>query len=331
MERQQLDVSVVICAYTEERWNDLVEAVESVKNQTVPAREIIVVIDHNQALFERAQAEIVGVVVIENGEARGLSGARNSGIATASGAIIAFLDDDATAAPDWIERLLEGYGQPEVLGVGGAIEPLWEQGRPAWFPEEFDWVVGCTYRGMPTTVAPVRNLIGANMSFRREVFERVGGFRNGMGRVDTLPIGCEETEFCIRARQHIPGSIFIYEPRATAFHKVSASRVRWRYYLSRCYFEGRSKAVVSWLVGQRDGLASERVHVLRTLPSGILRNLLEVVSQRDITGLKRTGAIIVGLAATTLGFLSGKLKTVEAARERGWAGNSRQHIIGAPE
>ena len=78
---------------------------------------------------------------------RGISGARNSGIAAARGAIIAFLDDDAIAAPDWLEQLLAGYSSPNVLGVGGAIEPQWQGGRPRWFPPEFDWVVGCTYLG----------------------------------------------------------------------------------------------------------------------------------------------------------------------------------------
>src|ERR1019366_4796017 len=99
------DVSVVICAYTEERWHELIAAVKSVRTQTVAPREIIVVIDHNQALFERVQANISGITLVENHEPRGLSGARNSGISCSQGSLIAFLDDDAIAEPDWIERL----------------------------------------------------------------------------------------------------------------------------------------------------------------------------------------------------------------------------------
>src|SRR5919202_688038 len=93
------DVSVVICAYTEARWDDLVAAVESVQCQTAPPPEIVVVIDHNPGLLARVCRHIPGVVVIENREPRGLSGARNSGLATAQGAVIAFLDDDAVAEP----------------------------------------------------------------------------------------------------------------------------------------------------------------------------------------------------------------------------------------
>ena len=79
-----LDVSVVICAYTEARWQDLLAAVDSVQRQSAPPREIIIVIDHNPALLERTRTHLAGVVVVKNREQRGLSGARNSGIAAAS-------------------------------------------------------------------------------------------------------------------------------------------------------------------------------------------------------------------------------------------------------
>ena len=127
--------------------------------------------------------QLPDVIVTDNQQQQGLSGARNAGVAVAGGEVVAFLDDDATAAPDWLERLAAGYADPDVLGVGGAIEPVWSTSRPRCFPEEFDWVVGCTYRGLPQTPAPVRNLIGANMSFRRTVLNTIGGFRCDIGRI----------------------------------------------------------------------------------------------------------------------------------------------------
>ena len=57
------NISVVICAYTEERWNELIVAVESIRRQSIPPYEIIVVIDHNIQLFERAQSHIPGITV----------------------------------------------------------------------------------------------------------------------------------------------------------------------------------------------------------------------------------------------------------------------------
>src|SRR3954449_2150307 len=93
-------VSVVICAYTQDRWADLVDAVRSVQQQSAPALETIVVIDHEPELLARVRRELPHVVAIANDEQRGLSGARNTALRHARGAVIAFLDDDARADPD---------------------------------------------------------------------------------------------------------------------------------------------------------------------------------------------------------------------------------------
>jgi GT2 family glycosyltransferase len=301
-----VDVSVIICAYTEARWTELVDAVHSAIRQDPPPREVIVVVDHNAQLFTRVAQELPAVRVVENTEALGLSGARNSGIAVALGDILCFLDDDAVATADWLVRLTEHYQNVDVLGVGGSIEPGWSAGRPFWFPEEFDWVVGCTYRGMPESTAPVRNLIGCNMSFRRAVFSAVGGFSSGIGRVGTRPVGCEETELCIRVQQRDSGSILLYEPRAPVLHRVPAIRARWSYFLARCYSEGLSKALVAQLVGSHDGLSTERAYTLRTLPQGIVRGLADTARGKP-SGLARAVAIVVGLAFTAAGYVAGRL------------------------
>lgn len=301
------DISVVICAYTEKRWDDLVLAVASLHQQTHQPREVIVVIDHNPQLWQKACAELRDVILLENNEAQGLSGARNCGIAQAQGAIIAFLDDDAAAAPDWLRHLEAAYSQPAVVGVGGAIDPRWAAGRPAWFPREFDWVVGCTYRGMPWQPTPVRNLIGANMSFRREVFQQVGGFRTGVGQVGSSMLRCDDTEFCIRVGQQLPDAQFLYLPQAAVFHHVPAERANWDYFRTRCYTEGLAKAQITRLVGKQDGLSAEREYTLRTLPAGVLAGLSDFIAHLDGTGLARAGAITCGFALTASGYLVGHL------------------------
>lgn len=303
--------SVVICAYTAERWGQLVAAVRSVQAQTAVPQQVVVVVDHNESLLGRARRELPGVTTVPNREARGLSGARNSGVAVATGEVVAFLDDDAVAEPEWLERLLARYGDPAVLGVGGSIDPDWVDGRPAGFPAEFQWVVGCSYRGLPTTAAPVRNLVGANMSVRRDVLQRAGGFRSGIGRVGRLPVGCEETELCIRARNLFPAGEFVFEPAARVAHVVPASRTSWRYFRARCYGEGISKARVSSAAGPRDALSSERTYTLRTLPAGLVRSLAEGV-RGDRSGLQRAAAIAGGLMLTTAGYLVGTVREARA-------------------
>ena len=308
-------ISVIICAYTDLRWNDLIEAVGSLRRQQLAPAELIVVIDHNPGLLARARAEFPDVTVVENTGPQGLSGARNSGLAAARGEIVAFMDEDATADPSWLQELAAAYADPNVLGAGGAIVPEWQHGRPAWFPEEFDWVVGCTYRGMPQAQAPVRNLIGCNMSLRRAVFAEVGGFRPGIGRVGTLPVGCEETELCIRVRQRWPHGELVYVPAAVVRHRVPQGRGTWEYFRRRCYAEGISKALVTQLVGAQDGLSSERAYTLRTLPEGMLRGLGAALRGHG-GGLRRAGAIAGGFALTTIGYGRGLLARVGSRRGR---------------
>jgi GT2 family glycosyltransferase len=308
-----LSVSVIVCAYSDARWDALLEAFQSVRRQTVKPAEVIVVIDHNASLFERSKLAFEGARVVENGHSAGLSGARNTGVELARSSILAFLDDDACAAPDWLARLMAGYHSDNVIGVGGAIKPRWAVARPAWFPVEFDWVVGCTYRGLPEMESPVRNLIGANMSLRKDVFATVGGFSAQVGRIDNLPAGCEETELCIRARQHWPEAVLLYDPAAQVCHRVPAERAHWHYFVSRCFGEGRSKAVVTRLVGAQAGLESERAYVRRTLPAGIGRGLADLFTRGDGAGILRAAAIAAGALLTLAGFVSGSLRGAKSA------------------
>ena len=309
-------VSVVVCAYTLDRWDDLARAVASLRGQTIRPAEMIVVSDHNPELAKRVRTAWADVIALENREPAGLSGARNTGVAAATGDIIAFLDDDAAAEPDWLTQLLAAYADPAVAGAGGAIAPRWVAGRPAWFPEEFDWVVGCSYRGMPERPARVRNLIGANMSFRRELLDAAGNFQTGMGRIGARPLGCEETELCIRGSRRLPGAVYAYRPAAVVRHTVPPSRGTWRYFAARCYSEGLSKAHVAELVGADAGLAAERSYTRQTLPRGVWRGLCDA-ARGDVDGLRRAAAIVAGLAITTFGYGRGTLARRLAAGRRG--------------
>ncbi len=303
-------ISVVVCTHTEERWSDLSACLESLRRQVIAPGQIVVVVDHNPALLTRVRAHWDDVLAIENENAACLSGARNTGLAAARHRVVAFLDDDATAAPDWVERLVETYADPAVLAVGGAIEPSWPGGTPpAWFPNEFDWVVGCTYRGMPKEMTEVRNLIGANMSFRREILASVEGFRESLGRVGMYPAGCEETEFCVRLHDRWPDGKILHNPAARVTHRVSPDRATFRYFLARCIGEGSSKAVLRRLVGARRALESERRYTLRTLPRGVARGFADALVHGDGGGILRAAAIIVGLGATTAAYAAGHLSS----------------------
>ncbi|MGA2520242.1 MAG: glycosyltransferase [Acidimicrobiales bacterium] len=296
-------VTVVVCAYTERRWDTLVAALASLRDQEWPPDQVVVVVDHNEALLARCRASFhADVEVVANRETRGLAGARNSGIGVATGDVIAFLDDDAVADPGWLGALLERFDDPAVAGAGGLVNPLWAGGeRPRWFPPEFDWVVGCSHRGLPEVVAPVRNPIGASMSMRRRLFDELGGFDTAMGRVGTLPLGCEETEFAVRASQHMAGIVFLHVPQAVVDHHVGPERARVGYFLRRCYAEGLSKAAVTRRAGAGDALSSERHYTAVTLPRAVVAGLVEAL-RGDPSGALRSAMVVAGLAAAGLGY-----------------------------
>lgn len=315
MNSPAVTATVVVCVYTEKRWDDIVAAVGSVAAQDVAAAETLVIVDHNPALLARAQEEFGPPVrVLPNAHRQGLSGARNTAIAEAVGDVVVFLDDDAAARPGWLAALLEPYSDPTVKAVGGVAHPRWPVNRPRVLPGaapydpnatgELDWIVGCTYTGQPVRQAEVRNLMGCNMSFRREVFERVGGFAEDIGRIGKNPLGCEETELCIRARQAYQRTgekiRIVFEPAAAVDHRVSADRVHWDYLRRRSWAEGLSKAAVSKLVGSDDALATERSYVAKVLPTAVLRELKE-------GRVSSAAAVVTALACTTAGYVRGKL------------------------
>ena len=258
--------TVVICVYTEKRWDDIVAAVGSVLAQDVRAAEVLVVVDHNPALLERARGafgekragagERAPPGSVRGAQHRGRRRLRRRrGLPRRRRRRAAGL---AARAARPVRRPRRGRG-----GRGGAPAVPRRAGR-ACCPRggtgadatgELDWVVGCTYTGQPTEQAEVRNLMGCNMSLRREVFARVGGFAEDLGRIGRNPLGCEETELCIRIRQSYRRmgreARIVFEPAAQVDHRVSADRVRWAYLRRRSWSEGLSKAAVSRLVGQR--------------------------------------------------------------------------------
>jgi glucosyl-dolichyl phosphate glucuronosyltransferase len=296
---------VIVCAYTEDRLSQIRMALGSVARQTMPPCQVIVVADHSSALYQRLAAEYPGFEVVHNEFQRGLSGARNTGVKHAAGEVIVFLDDDARAERDWIEKLLKSYEDESVVGVGGLVLADWgPMERPIWLPEEFLWVVGCSYKGLPETRAWIRNPLGANMSFRRSAFDRAGLFDPGIGRNagDTRPLGCEETEFSIRLLEAWPGGRIIYEPRAVVHHHVDRTRRTWGYFLNRCYAEGCSKARVAGKSGSAAALSSERSYMTRTITRAAYREMRALLRPGGRNALGRLAALVLGVSWTGAGY-----------------------------
>jgi len=295
-------VSVIIAAFSMQRWDNLCEAVASVQAQTVPVLETIVVIDHHPDLLARARGKLHGVTLVENGGDRGASAARNTGVKASHGEIVAFLDDDAIASPRWLEALLRHFADDGVVGVGGRLDPLWATSRPGWFPAEFDWVVGASYRGMPKDAEPVRNVWSNNMAIRRQVFDSVGGFRDDFGKVGIRPRP-EDTDLCLRTTGENGAGIWIYEPTAAAQHRVSTERTTVRYFTYRCFNEGWGKAELAALNGISKSTSAELKYTRHVLPAALTRGLREAY-HGDGAGISRNLAIVAGFSTVMIGYLA---------------------------
>jgi len=318
--------SVVICACSERRWSVLNEVLAALEQQTVVPHEIVLVIDHNAALLARARAAFLSVRVLAHEGVAGAAGARNTGSLAAEGHVLAFLDDDAVPDTSWLERLLSPFADPAVAVVGGASLPRWEAVRPRWFPPEFDWIVGCSHVGMPSTPTRVRNVWANNMAIRREIFGQLAGFDCAFGPKPGAPRYCEETELCIRLAHTFPEAVLLYHPEAVVRHLVPRERATLGYYLIRSTREGRSKAILTALVGGRAGLRVERAYLRRTLPRALARSLRQLASGEDRLGAcGRAAAILGALVATSAAYAGG---SVHLRLDR-WMVDGREHADGS--
>ena len=318
-----MKVSVVICAYTAERLNDIHEAVASVLVQTLKPHEVIVAVDNNEELFHRLKAELPPEVrVVLNMGAPGSSETRNVGIRNAGGEIVACLDDDATAVSDWLEKLVPAFEERRVAAVGGQAVPVWPGDNPPfWFPDEFDFVIGCTAHKNLLVQAggEIRNVTGSNMAFRRDVFEKIGFCEERLGRcnangVSFDAIGGEEAEICLRIRNKIPGAVILFSPDAVVHHKVSTERATLRYVFSFCYREGITRAMIRKVVSQygENPLAAENIFLRRLILTSLPRRLKRFYSPSQ---LAQASVITMNIALMGTGYLVGRWKYRLRARQ----------------
>jgi glycosyltransferase involved in cell wall biosynthesis len=309
-----LRISVVICCYSVDRLPDVREAVTSVRAQTHPPYELIVAVDHTPEVYARLQAELPpSVRVVLNDGIRGLSETRNVDIRASAGEVIAFIDDDAVAAPDWLDSLAGHYRDERVVAVGGTALPIWvDAPRPAWFPQELDWVVGCTHQGPPAAGNEVRNMIGCNMSFRKEAFAAAGLFSTSVGRVGKVQGMGEDTEICMRVKHTLPQRLILFAPEAVISHKVPAWRATAKYLMRRSYNEGLFKNTVRVL--------ARRLSSATSAPeSSYLRHLLLAAIPRRLKRAHKKGsvsqslAILLCVACVGAGYVRGLMSTARVS------------------
>jgi glucosyl-dolichyl phosphate glucuronosyltransferase len=292
-----LNISVVIACHSLDRLDSIDAALTSVRKQSLEPRRVVLAVDNNPALAEHLAQHFDWVTVVPNLAGRGAGATRNAGVAAVDTEFTAFLDDDEIADPDWLGQLVRPFEDPGVVGTGGKYAPFWENGKPAWFPDDFAWVVGGAYEGMPTTTSVVRNVWSGNMAVRTAVFRSVGGFRADFGKRDTVSEP-EDTDLCIRMAAG--GGRWMYVPSAVILHDVPQDRATSRFFLARCYSEGRGKAAMRDRLGSDSAIDVERDYAWRSA-----RKALGKIASARPQQVRQGGMALAGLACAAAGFASG--------------------------
>jgi len=236
--------------------------------------------------------------VIENQFDGRLGSARNTAVGHASGEIIAFLDDDATADADWLRYLIEPYGRHDVVAVGGAPLPVFETSRPVWFPPQLDWVFGCYYEGLPSELAPVDRLIGASMSARREALEAIGGFHSD---------NHDDMDMCHRLAEQRADQTILMEPRAIVYHNVAAERVTWNYLWRRCFLVNKGKVKAFRDMGSAANMNADVKFVTGAIRQSTLQCARDL-KRGDMSGISRLVVLFASLLFAASGNLAGRMR-----------------------
>jgi len=250
-----IDASIIVCTYN--RAESLTDTLAALKAQrTRPGRSWeVVIVDNNS---RDATRQVVQAAQLDWPElryvfesAQGLSHARNRGIHVAQGQILLFTDDDVLPEQDWMETTLSGLDKYGADACGGYIAPIWETPPPAWLTERFYGFLAVRiersddYPIEKSSQAP----FGANMAFRKSVFDRVGAFDVRRGRQGNVLAGGEDIELFERVLAAGLRAVFLGQSRV--HHKVEAYRCtkpylrRWRYQSSR------NLAITKGFVGER--------------------------------------------------------------------------------
>jgi len=241
-----MKASVIVCTYN--RADLLAEALESLARMTLPADTDweILVVDNNsndatKNVCELFSARYHGRFRYIFEKRQGKSFALNTGVAQAKGELLAFTDDDITAHPQWLSELIAAFDRFGCAGIGGRIVPVWNIPKPYWLEMEgpnrlMNAVVSFDLGEAPCAITT--SALGANFAFRREIFEKYGGFRTDLGPTAGSEIRGEDSELCRRLLK--AGECLMYSPTAVIYHPVEERRTQKSYFEQWYFHRGRA-------------------------------------------------------------------------------------------
>lgn len=312
---EQSFLTIVITCYTLDRLKSTLELLDSIKAQTYPRIETVLVVEKSMKLFDHvkryaAEKALHQMKVLFNHGEQGASAARNLGIQQAKGDIIAFVDDDVILSSDWAEEMIKTYDE-SIIGVTGLADPLWECSPPRWLPEEFYWIIGCTTWLDGEGIREVRNVWTMNASFKRETFDKgvlfsttIGPYGGSMKGREKNKIS-EDLEFSMKARRST-GKRIVHNPKVKVKHRVTKDRISWEYIIQWSYWIGASRKELKRLYPEDKGQPSvidTEYNLLKRIFTRLFPDILKGFFTNPIIAWHKFAVTITVLSCVTLGYL----------------------------
>ena len=243
-------LSTIICTYT--RTHRLIESLKSIEQQTLPYNQFEVVIvtrllaaDHEENLNEFLKQTRLKVSIVPlSPECSGCSRARNAGLAEAKGEILHFLDDDTLVSSGCLKSYIDIFNSTDAMCAGGKIIPKFISDPPKWMQPALWPLLGVLDLGdrIREFSYPSNFPVGANMAFRREVFDRYGIFDVNLGPLGNIGIDADETDICYKIQ--FDEKKLLYCPDALVYHCIEGDKMNWRWMIRRSYNAGKGSAIV---------------------------------------------------------------------------------------
>jgi glycosyltransferase involved in cell wall biosynthesis len=234
---ESVSASIIVCTYNRHKSLQHTLGCLAAQNTLPELAWEVIVVDNNSSdgtceivqAYQKTQA--IPCLRYEFEEKQGLSHARNRGIRSAHGDVVLFTDDDVCPEPDWLQRVLEGMDSYDCDACGGYIAPVWDaRPVPPWLTERFYGFLAIRTEDNGSRLVTEENDLpfGANMAFRRSVFDSIEVFDTNLGRKGKILASGEEIDLFMRLIAS--GGNVIYLPKARVHHHIEAFRMKKQYF-----------------------------------------------------------------------------------------------------
>ncbi len=232
-------LTIAVCTYR--RFDLLAKCLNSLNNQTLPAKEFKVLIIDNSLQEEQSNIFKNSLNLNFNFEyiitkKNGIAYARNVAINNCTSKYLAYIDDDVLATPHWAKSMLDAFARHKTAGViGGKVSPIWEIDKPSWITHDMEINYAALDWGEEQKISHYSKkwLVSASIGYRMDAIKRTSGFDENLGRIGSLAFAHEE--FALNLNIEQLGYDIVFSPEIEVSHLVHKERLTKKWFCSGIY------------------------------------------------------------------------------------------------